>query len=148
MDIGVIGAGYVGLVTATCFASLGNKVTCVDIDKKKIDTLKRGRIPIYEPGLDDMVKDAMRKKKLVFTTNISLAVKNATVIFIAVGTPPKDSGEADLTFVESVARKIATEMPSYRLIVEKSTVPVYTGRKIEETLKAHVKKNVKFDVKV
>ncbi|MBL7071889.1 MAG: UDP-glucose/GDP-mannose dehydrogenase family protein [Candidatus Omnitrophica bacterium] len=146
MNVGVIGAGYVGLVTAACFANLGNNVVCVDIDKEKINALKRGVIPIYEPGLREMVKDNLRRKKLIFTTNISLAVKKSTVIFIAVGTPPKDNGEADLSYVENVARRIAMEMPSYRLIVEKSTVPVYTGRKIEETLKAHNKRRIQFDV--
>jgi len=146
MEVGVIGAGYVGLVTAACFANIGNNVICVDIDKEKISFLKRGKIPIYEPGLDKMVKDSLRRKKLSFTTNINFAVKRSTVIFIAVGTPPKDNGEADLTYVENVARKIATEMSSYRLIVEKSTVPVYTGRKIEETLRVYNKRKIKFDV--
>lgn len=146
MDIGVIGAGYVGLVTAACFASLGNRVMCVDIDREKIKSLKRGKVPFYEPGLEELVKNGLRKRKLSFTADISHAVKKSTVVFIAVGTPPRENGEADLSYVENVAQKIAMEMPSYRLIVEKSTVPVYTGRKTEETIKAHVKKRIKFDV--
>lgn len=146
MDIGVIGAGYVGLVTAACFASLGNNVICVDIDKEKIKSLKKGIVPIYEPGLEELIREGLRKHRLSFTTNISPAVKKSTVIFIAVGTPPKDNGEADLSYIEDVTRKIATEMLSYRLIVEKSTVPVQTGKKIEETVKANVKRRIKFDV--
>lgn len=146
MDIGVIGAGYVGLVTAACFASLGNNVICVDIDKEKIKSLKKGKVPFYEPGLEELVKNGLRKRELTFTADISPAVKKSKVIFIAVGTPPRDNGEADLSYVEKVAQKIAMEMPSYRLIVEKSTVPVYTGRKTEETIKIHVKKRIEFDV--
>jgi len=146
MDIGVIGAGYVGLVTAACFASLGSKVICVDKDREKIKSLKKGKVPIYEPGLEKVVKDGLSKKRLIFTTNINLAVKKSTIIFIAVGTPPKDNGEADLSYVEDVARKIAIEMPSYRLIVEKSTVPIRTGKKIEETVKANNRRRIKFDV--
>jgi len=146
MNIGVIGTGYVGLVTGACLANLGNNVICVDIDKEKIKSLKKGTVPIYEPGLEELVKDGLRKGRLSFTTNITVAIKKSTIIFITVGTPPKDNGEADLTYIENAARKIASEMPSYRLIVEKSTVPVYTGRKIEETIKANNKKRIKFDV--
>ena len=146
MEVGVIGAGYVGLVTAACFANLGHNVICVDIDKEKIKSLKTGKVPIYEPGLREMVRKNTRGKKLSFTANISVAVRKSTVIFIAVGTPPRENGEADLSYVENVARKIAKEMPSYRLIVEKSTVPVYTGKKIEETLRAHNERKIKFDV--
>lgn len=146
MDVGVIGAGYVGLVTAACFANLGNNVICVDINREKIKSLKKGIIPIYEPGLEELVRDGLRKGRLNFTTNISSTIKKSTIVFIAVGTPPKDNGEADLSYVENVAHKIAIEMPSYRLIVEKSTVPVYTGRKIEETIKANNKRRIKFDV--
>jgi UDPglucose 6-dehydrogenase len=146
MNIGVVGAGHVGLVTAACFANLGNSVLCVDIDRDKIKRLRKSTIPIYEPGLEEMVRDGLRKGHLNFTTNISSVVKKSTIIFIAVGTPPKDNGEADLSYVENVARNIAVEMPSYRLIVEKSTVPVYTGKKIEETIKANNKRRIKFDV--
>lgn len=146
MNIAVIGAGYVGLVTAACFADLGNNVISVDIDEEKIGSLRKGIVPFYEPGLQGLVKEMLRNKRLNFTTNLRLAVEKSTIIFIAVGTPPKDDGEADLTYVENVARQIASEMPSYRLIVEKSTVPVYTGRKIEETIKANNKRRIKFDV--
>lgn len=146
MDVGVIGTGYVGLVTGACFANLGNNVICVDIDKGKIKSLKKGVVPIYEPGLEELVRDGLRKGRLSFTTNITSAIKKSAIIFITVGTPPKDNGEADLSYVENVARKIAIEMPSYRLIVEKSTVPVYTGKKIEATVRAHNRRRIKFDV--
>jgi len=146
MDIGVIGAGYVGLVTSACFASLGNKVICVDIDRRKIKSLKDGSVPIYEPGLDELVADGLRKGTLRFTTNLPSAVRKSKVIFIAVGTPPKENGEADLSHIENVARGIAAAMPSYRLIVEKSTVPVHTGCRIEETIRSNNKKRIKFDV--
>ncbi len=146
MDVAVVGAGYVGLVTAACFSKLGNKVMCVDINKEKIAALKKGVIPIYEQGLADYVKEGIRKKRLIFTTQLTTAIKKSTVIFIAVGTPPKDNGEADLSYVEDVARKIALTMDSYRLVVEKSTVPVNTGTRIEETIKTHKKKKVTFDV--
>jgi UDPglucose 6-dehydrogenase len=146
MDISVIGAGYVGLVTAACFANLGNSVICVDIDTEKIKSLKKGIVSIYESKLEEMVKNGLRSGNLNFTTNLTYAVKKSTIIFIAVGTPPRDNGEADLSYVEDVARKIARNMPSYRLIVEKSTVPVHTGKKIEETVKANNKRKIKFDV--
>ena len=146
MNIGVVGAGYVGLVTAACFAKLGNNVITVDIDKEKIKSLKKGSIPIYEPGLKELVKDGLRKHRLSFTTNLKSAVKKSTLIFIAVGTPPRDNGEADLSYVENVVRGIAKNMPSYRLIVGKSTVPVNTGRRIEETIKASNGRKMKFDI--
>lgn len=146
MNVGIVGAGYVGLVTAACFANLGNNVICVDIDKEKIKSLKKGVTPIYEPGLEELVRDGLHKGRLSFTTNISSAVKKSTIIFITVGTPPRDNGEADLSYVENVACKIAIEMPSYRLIVEKSTVPVHTGKKIEATVRTNNKRRIKFDV--
>ena len=146
MKIAVVGAGYVGLVTSTCFASLGNSVTCVDIDEKKIAALKKGKMPIYEPGLEELVRQNLKNKNLSFTTNLKTAVHQSDVIFIAVGTPPKPNGEAELSFVENVARTIAREMTSYKLIVEKSTVPVQTGSWIRDTVMRHCKKNVAFDV--
>ncbi len=146
MKITVVGAGYVGLVTGTCFSSLGNTVTCVDIDRAKIAMLKKGKMPIYEPGLEELVRQNIAKKHLFFTTDLRLAVRKADIIFIAVGTPPKNNGEADLSFVENVARMIAGEMTSYKLIVEKSTVPVQTGEWIKQTIKRYGKKNVPFDV--
>ncbi|MFA5148797.1 MAG: UDP-glucose/GDP-mannose dehydrogenase family protein [Candidatus Omnitrophota bacterium] len=146
MKIAVIGAGYVGLVTAACLADLGNDVICNDIDSGKISKLNRGAIPIYEPGLDDLIKRNRREKRIKFTTNLRSAVESSEVIFIAVGTPPKDSGEADLTHIEAVARDIARYMKSYHLVVEKSTTPVETGIWIKKTLESYARKGVKFDV--
>lgn len=146
MQICVVGAGYVGLVTGACFASLGNKVICVDIDKEKIRSLRKGVCPIYEPKLEEMIRDEARKGRLDFTADLKSAVKKCAAIFIAVGTPPKDSGEADLSYIENVAREIALNMPAYRLIVEKSTVPVQTGARIEETIKGNNRKKVAFDM--
>jgi len=146
MNISVIGAGYVGLVTAACFSKLGHNVTCVDINAEKIKGLKKGSVPIYEPGLKGLIANSLKAKRLIFTTNVKTAVNNSEVIFIAVGTPPKDTGEADLTYIENVARKIAVNMPSYRLIVEKSTVPVQTGKRIEETISSYNRKRISFDV--
>ena len=146
MNIMIIGAGYVGLVTGACFAELGHKVICVDNDIAKIKALKNRRIPIYEPGLEELVKRNHSRGTISFTTDIASAVKKSTVIFIAVGTPPKDNGEADLTGIEGVARTIAKHMDSYRLIVEKSTVPVETGQWVKHTIEINKKKKVSFDV--
>jgi UDPglucose 6-dehydrogenase len=125
MDISIIGAGYVGLVTGACFAELGNKIICVDNDEEKIRGLAKGAMPIYEPGLEELIKK--NEKRISFTTSIEEGVNESKVIFIAVGTPAKESGEADLSYVEEVSRKIALAMREYRVIVEKSTVPVETG---------------------
>ena len=146
MKITIIGTGYVGLVTGACFAELGNEVICVDNDREKVDRLKKLIMPIYEPGLEEIVKRNFREKRLLFSTSIKEAIKNSEVIFIAVGTPSKKNGEADLTVVEHVAKDIARNMTDYRLIVEKSTVPVHTGEWVEHTIKINVKKKVKFDV--
>jgi len=146
MKIAVIGAGYVGLTSGTCFAELGNDVICVDIDKEKIDMLNNNKIPIYEPGLKELVERNMKEGRLKFTTNIKEAVRNSEIIFICVGTPPKNNGEADLSYVEDVARQIAEHMESYKVIVEKSTVPVETGEKVAETIKLNNKHNAEFDV--
>jgi len=147
MKICMIGTGYVGLVTGTCFASLGNKVVCVDIDKEKIASLKKGISPIYEPGLEELVRQNQKKGRLSFTTELKKAVKESQVIFIAVGTPPKSKGDADLTYIEDVSNQIASTLSnSYKLIVEKSTVPVETGSWIEHTIKTNTNKKVKFDV--
>jgi len=146
VNICVIGTGYVGLVTGTCFAELGNKVVCVDIDKSKINSLKKGKVTIYEPGLKELVKRNLRQKRLLFTTSIKAGMKNAQIIFIAVGTPPKPSGEADLTYVENVCCQIANNMTSYKLIVEKSTVPIETGEWVEQIIKQNLKRKVSFDV--
>ena len=146
MNISIIGSGYVGLVTGACFAELGNKVICADNDNKKIISLKEGIIPIYEPGLEELVVTNVKKKRLKFTASIKEAVKESEVIFISVGTPSKDNGEADLTGIENVARNIAINMTGYRLIVEKSTVPVETGQWVKHTIQTYVRGKVKFDV--
>ena len=146
MNIAIIGAGYVGLVTSACFAELGNKVICVDNDTEKIGLLKKLKMPFFEKGLDKMVKKNAKLGRLVFTDSIEYAVKKSTIIFICVGTPPRQGGEADLSYVENVATKIAKNMPSYRLIIEKSTVPVETGNWIEHTIRINNKKGIKFDV--
>ena len=146
MQISVVGAGHVGLVTGACFADLGHTVIVVDNDAARIAGLKRGVLPFYEPGLEDVVSRGVRERRLTFTTSIKEGVDNATVIFIAVGTPQKPNGEADLTHVEHVARSIAQHLTSYRLIVEKSTVPVQTGQWIGHTIKTYLKRKRPFDV--
>lgn len=146
MKIAVIGAGYVGLVTAACLSDLGNEVICNDIDKVKISKLTRGIVPIYEPGLEELIKRNRAEKRLAFTSSLKEAVVKSEVIFIAVGTPPKGNGEADLTYVENVAKEIARFMTSYHLIVEKSTVPVETGTWVKHTLQVYTRKKIKFDV--
>ncbi len=146
MKITVVGCGYVGLVSGACFASMGHLVSCVDIDTQKISRLKKGLVPIYEPGLEELIKETLQKKNLSFTADLRAAIRGSDVIFIAVGTPPKPDGDADLSFIENVARTIAKEIHSYKLIVEKSTVPVQTGHRIFETIKMHAKKTARFDV--
>ena len=128
--IAVIGTGYVGLVSGACLADFGNHVTCVDNNADKIEALKKGNIPIYEPGLDDVVERTVKTGRLVFTTDLASAVQHNDVAFIAVGTPPADDGSADLRYVEQVAREIAQAMNKYTVIVDKSTVPVGTARKV------------------
>ena len=146
MEIGIIGSGYVGLVTGTCFAHLGHRVLCVDKDLSKITTLKKGKVPIYEPGLLEMVRENVREKRLSFGTSVAQAVKRCDVLFISVNTPPKESGEADLSYVENVSREIAHNIKEYRLIVEKSTVPVQTGEWIYKTIKQYGIRDSLFDV--
>ena len=146
MNISVVGAGHVGLVTGACFADLGHRVVMVDNDVKRISALKRGVMPFYEPGLEELVARAVRERRLTFTTSIKDGVAESTVIFIAVGTPQKPTGEADLTYVENVAQSIAQHVTGYRLIVEKSTVPVQTGQWVAHTIKTHLKRKVPFDV--
>jgi len=146
MKICIIGTGYVGLVSGTCFAELGNNVICVDINKIKIDKLNRGVIPIYEPGLEELVKKNLKQGRLKFSTNISLAIKDSNIIFICVGTPTnKTSKKADLQYVFNVTNNIKNNLNKYKLIVTKSTVPVMTGDKIEKILNIKKNKN-KFDV--
>src|SRR3989338_5481364 len=146
MKITVAGSGYVGLVTGACFAELGNDVTCVDIDKEKIRKLNDNIMPIYEPGLDQIVKRNRKEKRLAFTTDLKDAIKKSEIVFICVGTPPKENGEADLSYVENVARAIAEVMDSYKVIVEKSTVPVQTGEDVQKTIKAYNIHKSDFDV--
>jgi len=146
VKITIIGTGYVGLVTGACFAELGNTVICTDNDKRKIRALQRGDIPIYEPRLKGIVKKYRLKKRLIFVETIEEAIKPAEVIFICVGTPPRQNGEADLTNIEKVCHEIARHMHSYKLIVEKSTVPVKTGEWVKDTIRFFKKKRVKFDI--
>ena len=146
MNIAIIGSGYVGLTTGACFSELGNKVICVDNDKGKVEFLKKGSMPIYEPGLSELIARNIKNKRLQFSSSIKDAVRSSEVIFITVGTPPLNSGEADLTGIEKVAAAIAVNMDGYRLIVEKSTVPVETGDWVRHTISTYIKKKIKFDV--
>jgi UDPglucose 6-dehydrogenase len=146
MHIGIIGTGYVGLVTGACFAEFGLFVTCVDKDEKKIRLLKKGEIPFYEPGIDELVKRNLKQGRLKFTTKIGKAVESSLVIFIAVGTPRRGDGSADLKYVEEVATEIAKAMDGYKVIVTKSTVPVGTGEKIREIISKNLNGNIDFDI--
>jgi UDPglucose 6-dehydrogenase len=142
----MIGTGYVGLVSGTCFAEIGHDVVCVDIDKYKIDLLQQGGIPIYEPGLKELVKANIDAGRLSFTTNTREAVDKSLIVFIAVGTPPKDNGEPDLSSIEQVAAEIGEAMHDYKTIVEKSTVPVQTGRWVRMIIERFSKHCRDFDV--
>ena len=146
MKIAVIGTGYVGLVTGACFSEVGHNVICVDCDEQKIELLQGGGIPIYEPGLEDLVARNVASGRLSFTASTAEGVEKSDVIFIAVPTPPLDDGSVDLSFIEFVAREIATCMTSYKVIVDKSTVPVKTGEKVAETIKRYCKADCEFDV--
>jgi UDPglucose 6-dehydrogenase len=146
MEIAIIGSGYVGLVTGTCFAEVGHEVICVDNDEKKVKSLQSGIIPIYEPGLEDLVHRNVAARRLRFTNSIEDGVDNSQVIFIAVPTPPQPDGSVDLTYIERVAREIASVLKSYRVIVDKSTVPVKTGEKVADTIRRYNKAGVEFDV--
>ncbi|NQT23332.1 MAG: UDP-glucose/GDP-mannose dehydrogenase family protein [Candidatus Omnitrophica bacterium] len=146
MNISIIGTGYVGLVTGTCFADLGNNVICADSDKEKLQTLKKGKIPIYEPGLEEMFKRNEQKGRLKFTSSIKDAVLKSDIIFICVGTPSKENGEANLLYIEKVSKDIAQNIKSYKLIVEKSTVPVETGERVKEVIRSFKKNKANFDV--
>ncbi len=146
MNICVVGTGYVGLVTGAVFADLGNDVICVDKDRAKIEGLNQGRMPIYEPGLEEMVARNVADGRLAFTTNLAEGVKKSEIIFIAVGTPAKANGETDLSAVEEVARGIASAMDRYKVIVNKSTVPVGTGDLVREIILSNQPQPVEFDV--
>ena len=149
MNIVVIGSGYVGLVSGTCFSEMGNKVTCVDIDKKKIDKLNKGVIPIFEPGLESMVLKNIEHKNLFFTTDLSAAIQDAKIVFIAVGTPMGDDGSADLQYVLAVAKSIGAKMQQRLVVVDKSTVPIGTADKVKATIQQELDSRatqIEFDV--
>jgi UDPglucose 6-dehydrogenase len=146
MDISIIGSGYVGLVTGACFADVGHHVICVDNDSEKVKQLKAGEVPIYEPGLEEIIHRNVSARRLHFTGNIQEAVEHSQIIFVAVPTPPLPDGDVDLSFVEKVAREIAGVLTDYRVIVDKSTVPVKTGEKVAESIKRYNRHGAKFDV--
>src|SRR5258706_5260570 len=146
IKLSIVGTGYVGLVTGACFAEVGHQVICVDNDLKKVAMLQAGHIPIYEPGLEELVRKNVAAGRLSFTINTAEGVRKSDVIFIAVPTPPQPDGSVDLSFIERVAREIAGAMTGYKIIVDKSTVPVKTGDKVAETIKRYCKARVEFDV--
>ncbi|HTH57270.1 MAG TPA: UDP-glucose/GDP-mannose dehydrogenase family protein [Cyclobacteriaceae bacterium] len=147
MKVAFIGTGYVGLVSATAFAEMGNDVTCVDVDQKKVDKLSSGKLTIYEPGLDDLFLRNIRENRLSFTTKLEEAVKKSTILFLTLPTPPQEDGSADLSYVMNVTNQLATLLDSYKLVVTKSTVPVGTADKIRTALEAKgLRSGVHFDV--
>jgi UDPglucose 6-dehydrogenase len=146
MDISIIGSGYVGLVTGACFADVGHNVVCVDNDETKVKALQAGRIPIYEPGLEEIIHRNVSARRLRFSSSIREGVDNSQIVFIAVPTPPQPNGEVDLSFIEKVSREIADVLTDYRVIVDKSTVPVKTGERVTETIKRYNRRGAKFDV--
>jgi UDPglucose 6-dehydrogenase len=146
MKLTIIGSGYVGLTTGACFAEVGHQVCCVDNDPRKIESLLAGDIPIYEPGLESVVKKNVAARRLRFTTSTEEGVEHGEVIFIAVPTPPQPDGSVDLSFIEKVAREIAVHLDSYRVVVDKSTVPVKTGERVANTIRRYAKPGVEFDV--
>ena len=149
MKIGIIGSGYVGLVAAACFSEMGNEVTCIDVDIKKIDNLKKGKVPIYEPGLSQLVIENQNKKTLFFSTDIKLALENTAVVFIAVGTPMGDDGSADMQYVLNVASNIGKNLSDHIVIVNKSTVPIGTAEKVRDVVQKELDErssSVTFDV--
>src|SRR5205809_296523 len=146
MKLTIIGTGYVGLVSGACFAEVGHHVICVDNDANKVKMLREGGIPIYEPGLEELVKKNVAAGRLRFTASTREGVEKSDVVFIAVPTPPQPDGSVDMSFIESVAREIAGAVTSYKIIVDKSTVPVKTGDKVAETIKRYCKAKVEFDV--
>ena len=146
MKIAVIGTGYVGLVTGACFAEFGVHVTCVDVDTTKVDKLNKGVIPIYEPGLDQIVEKNVEAGRLHFTTDLSEAVRDALVVFLAVGTPPKDDGSPDMSYYQQAAKDVASAMNGYKVLVTKSTVPVGTGKWLREFVSANLAELTEFGV--
>ena len=146
MKLTIIGSGYVGLTTGACFAEVGHHVVCVDNDEQKIHTLLEGGIPIYEPGLADLVRKNVASRRLRFTSSTAEGVEHGEVLFIAVPTPQREDGSVDLSFIEKVARDIAQHLQSYRVVVDKSTVPVRTGEKVTQTIRRYAQPGVEFDV--
>jgi UDPglucose 6-dehydrogenase len=146
MKLTIIGSGYVGLTTGACFAEVGHHVVCVDNDPRKVETLLAGQIPIYEPGLEALVKKNVAARRLRFTTSTEEGVDHGEVLFIAVPTPPQPDGSVDLSFIEKVAREISQYLNSYRVIVDKSTVPVKTGERVSQTIRRYAKPGIEFDV--
>ena len=146
MKLTIIGSGYVGLTTGACFAEAGHQVVCVDNNEDKVKTLQAGRIPIYEPGLESMVRKNVAARRLRFTSSTEDGVDHGEVLFIAVPTPPQPDGSVDLSFVEKVAREIAGFLDSYRVVVDKSTVPVKTGERVAQTIRRYARPGVEFDV--
>ena len=146
MDLAIIGSGYVGLVTGACFADVGHNVICVDNDLQKIELLQGGRVPIYEPGLEEVIHRNVSAHRLRFSSSIREGVENSQIIFIAVPTPQQPNGDVDLSFLEKVAREIAGVLSDYRVIVDKSTVPVKTGEKVAESIKRYNRHGAQFDV--
>lgn len=146
MKTAIVGTGYVGLVTGTCFAAMGTDVTCVDIDEKKIENLRNGIIPIYEPGLEDLVKSNYKSGRLKFTTDLSSVINDVDIIFSAVGTPPDEDGSADLRYVLDVARTIGQNLNKYIVVVTKSTVPVGTAQKVKSVIREELDKRGKADI--
>jgi UDPglucose 6-dehydrogenase len=146
MDISIIGSGYVGLVTGACFADVGHNVICIDNDARKVESLQAGRVPIYEPGLEEIIHRNVSAHRLRFSDSIREGVDNSQVVFIAVPTPQQPSGDVDLSFIEKVSREIAGVLTSYRVIVDKSTVPVKTGERVAESIKRYNRNGAKFDV--
>ena len=149
MNIAIVGTGYVGLVSGTCFADTGANVTCVDVDTQKIERLKNGEIPIYEPGLDELVKKNVAAGRLKFTTDLASVLDDVEIVFSAVGTPPDEDGSADLKYVLQVAKTIGENLKKYVVVVTKSTVPVGTAKKVRKTIEDELQKRgveIEFDV--
>src|SRR6202045_486116 len=146
MDLSIIGSGYVGLVTGACFADVGHNVICVDNDARKIEALQAGKIPIYEPGLEEVIHRNVSAHRMRFSGRVQEAGHNSQIVFIAVPPPQQASGDVDLSFIEKVAREIAGVLADYRVIVDKSTVPVKTGEKVAESIKRYNRHGAKFDV--
>src|SRR5512133_1368678 len=149
MNIAIVGTGYVGLVTGACFAEMGINVVCIDIDKRKIDMLNKGEMPIYEPGIQELVVKNVKEGRLSFSTDLKGNLDKVSIVFSAVGTPPDEDGSADLKYVLDVARTVGQNMKDYVLLVTKSTVPVGTGRKVRKVIQQELDKrgvNIEFDV--